>query len=134
MLEADESLLPGILREIAELIGLPATLNLVKHYGGVRLYVPRSMPDDHVLVSIVGHAEALKLAESFGGLPHFDIPKAQAVSIALRNSKIREEYPASSHRKLALKYGLTERQVRKILVIEQQEKPMQMGLFEEIKD
>jgi hypothetical protein len=30
----DESLLPCILQEITGLIGLPATLNLVKHYGG----------------------------------------------------------------------------------------------------
>ncbi|SDH26540.1 hypothetical protein [Nitrosomonas sp. Nm132] len=38
----DESLLPCILQEIAELIGLPATLKLAQHYGGVRLYVPIS--------------------------------------------------------------------------------------------
>lgn len=129
MLEPDESLLPGILQEIAELIGLPATLKLVSHYGGVRLYVPKRLPADHILITIVGEAAALSLVERFGGLDHFDIPKAQAISVALRNRKIREEYPSLSQRKLALKYGLTERQVRKILAVEQASETRQMGLF-----
>jgi len=129
MHEVDESLLPGILQEIAELIGLPATLKLVSHYGGVRLYVPKRLSADHILVTIVGEAAALKLVEQFGGLDHFDIPKAQAISVALRNRKIREEYPSLSQRKLALKYGLTERQVRKILAVEQVSETRQMGLF-----
>jgi hypothetical protein len=127
----DESLLPGILQEIAGIIGIPATLKLVSHYGGVRLYVPKHLPEEHVLIDIVGIDAALKLSEHYGGLVHFDIPKAQAVSIALRNSKIREEYPASSHRKLALKYGLTERQVRKILSGQaENERSEQMNLFD----
>lgn len=129
MHEVDESLLPGILQEIAELIGLPATLKLVQHYGGVRLYVPKHLSEDHILITIIGEAAALKLVERFGGLDHFDIPKAQAISIALRNAKIHEEKPTSSVRQLALKYHLTERQVRKILAIDQQEESKQMGLF-----
>jgi hypothetical protein len=131
MHEIDESLLPGILREIAELVGIPDTLKLVSHYGGMRLYVPKHLPDEHVLIDIVGIDAAIKLSERFGGMDHFDIPKAQAVSIALRNSKIREEYPSSSHRKLALKYGLTERQVRKILSGQaENERSEQMNLFD----
>ncbi|WP_256324968.1 Mor transcription activator family protein [Nitrosomonas sp. Nm132] len=80
-------------------------------------------------MDIVGIDAALKLVELFGGLDHFGIPKAQAISVALRNSKIREEWPTLSQRQLALKYGLTERQVRKILAVEQQEESRQMGLF-----
>ncbi|AKH36878.1 MULTISPECIES: Mor transcription activator family protein [Nitrosomonas] len=129
MHEVDESLLPSILQEIAELIGLPATLQLVQHYGGVRLYVPKRLSEDHILITIVGEIAALKLVERFGGLDHFDIPKAQTISLALRNAKIREEKSTSSVRQLALKYHLTERQVRKILAIEHQEESRQMGLF-----
>ena len=35
--------LPGTLRDIAALIGLPSTLKLVETYGGVRLYVPKAL-------------------------------------------------------------------------------------------
>lgn len=132
--EVNESLLPGILQEMADLIGLPATLKLAQHYGGVRLYVPKTLPEDHVLIDIVGEAAARKLVEQYGGLVHFDIPKAQAVSVALRNSKIRAEWPALSQRQLALKYHLTERQVRKILAMEQQDESRQMGLFDGMRD
>ncbi len=125
----DESLLPGILQEIAALIGLPATLKLAQKYGGVRLYVPQLLPEDHVLVDLVGLEAARKLAEHYGGLVHFDIPKADAIRIALRNSKIRAEWPTLSQRELALKYCLTERQVRKILAMKQQDIPIQIELF-----
>ncbi|AKH37279.1 MULTISPECIES: Mor transcription activator family protein [Nitrosomonas] len=127
--DVDESLLPGILQEITALIGLPATLKLTQKYGGVRLYVPKHLPEDHVLADLIGLEAARKLAEHYGGLVHFDIPKADAIRIALRNSKIRAEWPTLSQRQLALKYSLTERQVRKILAIEQQDEPRQMGLF-----
>ncbi len=111
----DESLLPGILQEIAGLIGLPATLQLVRYYGGVRLYVPKRFDPDHVLVKVVGHAAAAKLVENFGGEDHFDIPLARAAVLAVRNASIRVEYCELSQRQLALKYSLTERQVRNIL-------------------
>lgn len=111
----DESLLPGVLQEIAGLIGLPATLRLMQNYSGVRLYVPARFDPDHPLVKIVGHAAALKLVENFGGEEHFDIPKARAAVIAVRNASIRAEYCELSQRQLALKYNLVERQVRNIL-------------------
>jgi len=136
-MQIDESLLPAILQEIAGLIGLPATLKLAQHYGGVRLYVPKKLSSDHVLASVVGYDAAVRLAEHFGGLPHFDIPKAQAVSIALRNSKIRESWQANmSVRQIALKYGLTERYIRRVLAASEQQNepsdPKQRGLFDAI--
>ncbi|WP_052494015.1 Mor transcription activator family protein [Nitrosospira sp. NpAV] len=115
MAEIDESLLPGILRDIAGLIGLPGTLTLVQHYGGVRLYIPKRFDPDHVLVKILGAAAVVKLIEHFGGEDHFDIPKALIASVAVRNAKIKVEYGELSQRQLALKYDLTERQVRNIL-------------------
>ncbi len=114
-LELNESLLPGVLRDIASLIGLPGTLELLKHYGGVRLYVPKRFDPDHALVKVLGHAAVVKLIEHFGGEDHFDIPKAQAAANALRNAGIRAEYAELSQRQLALRYDLTERQVRNIL-------------------
>jgi hypothetical protein len=38
------SLPDGLAKELTELIGLPATLALLAHYGGLRLYIPRLEP------------------------------------------------------------------------------------------
>jgi uncharacterized protein (DUF433 family) len=109
-------LLPGILREFADLIGLPATLRLVESYGGVRLYVPQRLAEDHPLALLIGASAARQLADVYGGEEHFDIPRAVAIARQVRNRRLREERDRGmSHRDLALKYGLTERQVRNIL-------------------
>lgn len=108
-------LLPGILRELVDLIGLTATQQLVERYGGVRLYVPKQFDPDHALVKLIGPAATAKLVGAFGGQDHFDIPKALSATIAVRNAHIRAESKEFSQRALALKYNLTERQIRNIL-------------------
>lgn len=115
--EQDEiyDLLPGILRELVDLIGLAATQKLVERYGGVRLYVPKQFDPEHALVKLIGHTAAAKLVTAFGGQDHFDIPKALSATIAVRNARIKAEYGELSQRTLALKYDLTERQIRNIL-------------------
>lgn len=115
MTELDESLLPGILRDIAALIGLPGMLALVEHYGGVRLYVPVRFDPDHALVKVLGHGAAAKLIEQYGGLDHFDVPRAVRAIDAVRNAAIRAEYGELSQGQLARRYRLTERQIRNIL-------------------
>lgn len=107
--------LPGILREIAELIGLAATLVLVKHYGGIRLYVPKQFDPNHPITKIVGHEASVKLVETYGGIDHFDIPKGEIAVKAARDKQIRAERSGgATHASLAVKFGLTERQIRNI--------------------
>lgn len=113
---ADLGLLPGILREIAELIGLPGAMTLARAYGGVRLYVPKRYDPDHPLVKLLGHAAAAKLIEQYGGGEHFDIPLAANALRAVRNANIRRDrLMGATHRDLALRYAMTERTVRAIL-------------------
>jgi len=107
--------LPGVLREIAELIGLSSTLVLVKHYGGIRLYVPKQFDPDHPITKIVGHEASLKLVETYGGIDHFDIPKGEIAVKAVRDKQIRAERGGgATHASLAVKFRLTERQIRNI--------------------
>lgn len=113
--EIDIEDLPGILRELVELMGLPATLKLVDHYGGVRLYVPVKYDSDHVLVRQIGAAAATILIEHYGGEEHFDIPKAERALRAVRDRRIRAEYACKSRRRLAREYDLTERQIGNIV-------------------
>ena len=126
--EIEARYLPPILQEVAALIGLPATVRLVEAYGGVRLYVPKKFDPDHPIVKLVGHANAALMTNAFGGDEHFDIPRALAATIAVRDHRIRRDRAAgSTHRELALRYHLTERHIRNILGPEQDDR--QVDLF-----
>lgn len=127
--EIEARYLQGVLQEIAYLIGLAATLKLVEAYGGVRLYVPKRFDPDHPLVKLIGHANAAKLVECYGGDEHFDIPRAAAATRAARNALIREErLRGATRREIALRYGLTERQICNIIG-DEPEDDRQGGLF-----
>lgn len=110
----DRTLLPQILQQIAELIDLADTMKLVEKFGGVRLYIPMKLGAEHQLVDLIGDKNAEKLATAFGG-ETLEIPKAEAALREIRNQEIREQWPKLSHRQLALKYGTTDRNIRKIL-------------------
>lgn len=108
----DIGLLPPILQDLVELIGLHPTMQLVQAYGGVRLYVPKlALDGDHSLVRLIGGEAAKKLQSIYGGEPHFDIPKAERALRAVRNAEIRAKRLNTSLRQLALQYRLTERQI-----------------------
>lgn len=120
--------LPGILQEIEALIGLPATLALVRSYGGIRLYVPKHFDPDHPIVKLIGHEAAVKLFAEYGGLPHFDIPKGEIAIKAARDKQIRaERLGGATHARLAVKNFLSERQIRNILGPEEDDR--QVALF-----
>jgi hypothetical protein len=108
--------LPQQLQLVARVVGLPATLLLVKNYGGIRLYVPITMTPDHVLARLIGFDVALKLAAEFGGMDHFDIPRAAGALRLARNRIIAEKFvKGKSLRLLALEFSMTERGIVKAL-------------------
>lgn len=111
--------LTGVLRRIADQVGLPAALTLAHHFGGVRLYVPRTLPPDHLLVRLLGYEAAGKLAEIYGGSEHFDVPRgALAELLALRRERDRTVIAlldaGKSVRDVAREFRLAERTVRRI--------------------
>jgi Mor transcription activator family len=124
--EIDINILPGVLREMVDLIGLPATMQIVQRHGGTRLWVPaliETLAPDHKLVKLVGMTSARTLSEQYGG-ETLEIPKAERALRAIRDKAIREQWPHKSQSQLAIEYNLTERQVRTILSsIEQQKWP-----------
>ena len=130
--EAD--LLPPLLQRFVELIGLAPTMELVRRFGGVRLYVPtpERVSADHPLAAIVGEANLRALAGEFGGQQHFQLPKAERAVKAARNARIVAGYGVKSARELALEYGITEGQVVRILSAAGAQPPesrFQQGLF-----
>lgn len=127
--DIDASLLPGVLREMVSCIGLQATLRIVEHYGGVRLYVPVEIEADHPIAQMIGLDAARKLAAEYGGQDHFDIPRAAAALRAVRARQIRADRATGmTHRALARKYHLTERWIRHVLG-DEETTAEQAGLF-----
>ena len=111
-------LLPPLLQDFERLIGLEATMALVRQSGGLRIYIPtpERITPDHPFALEIGQANLLKLAEVYGGEAHFQLPKAERALIQVRNARIAHAY--STHktaRELAVEYHLTERQIVRIV-------------------
>lgn len=110
--------LPPLLQEFERLVGLQATMALVRRWGGLRVYfpTPERVTEDHPYAAVIGTEALLKLAEEYGGLPHFQLPKAERALQAVRNARIAAEYATNkTAREIAAEYGLTEGQVVRIV-------------------
>ncbi len=114
----DSDLLPPLLQDFERIIGLAATLDLVRAYGGLRIYIPtpaRVRPD-HPIAKIIGVDALMALAEVYGAEDHFPLPKAERAILAVRNARIARAYEThKTARELAAEHLLTERQIERIL-------------------
>lgn len=121
--------LPDSLAEVVDAIGLPSTLRLVESFPGVRVYVPRTLDDDHALVSVLGRDDAQRLTDQFSG-EALSIPRCAGALRAVRNACIWRERSEGAAA-LALRYHLTERQVYSVLASAQSaQDDQQQDLFE----
>lgn len=114
----DSDLLPQLLQDFERLIGLPATLDLVRVYGGLRIYIPtpERVHPDHQLAKIIGVDRLMALAKVYGGEDHFTLPKAERAILALRNARIAHAYGHNKTvRELAIEHRLGERQIERIV-------------------
>ncbi len=128
--ELSTDLLPRVLQDFVRLIGLHATMILVEHFGGRRLYIPAQPTPDHTLAQLIGLDKLQALSKVYGLEAPMDIPRAVAALRHLRNLKIRSEYGPKSAAKLAREHGLTERQVYSIVgELAQAPDPNQVNLF-----
>lgn len=122
-------LLPQVLQDFVRLIGLHATMILVEHFGGRRLYIPVNATPEHRLAKLIGLENLAALSRVYGLEDHFDIPKAKRALLALRNDKIRAEFGPKSASQLALEHDLTERQIFSIVATGEQVNADQVQLF-----
>lgn len=107
----DEKILPFVVQDIANLIGLGLALKLVEHYKGTAMWIPSVYKPDHVLVKIISHEPTIKLINAYGG-ECLEIPKCDDAIRAVRNARIRQS--DHSQAQLAREYNLTVRQIRNI--------------------
>lgn len=107
-----DDLPPGI-RPVYQLIGLPATLDLVRAYGGARVTIPQR-PRGRLL-ELLGEERAAALGRVFAGNLMY-VPSLATVRRRVRNRRICAAYDeGATVSDLALAEGLSHRQVESIL-------------------
>lgn len=114
----DSELLPQLLQDFVRTIGLEPTMALVRHSGGLRIYIPtpERCTVDHVFAHVIGLDNLLKLAKVYGAEDHFQLPKAEKALIHVRNTRIARAYAThKTARELAIEYHLTEGQIVRIV-------------------
>ncbi|MBF0340218.1 MAG: hypothetical protein HQL95_04565 [Magnetococcales bacterium] len=107
--------LPETLREIRDVIGWPATIQLVQGMGGVRVAIPKKMRPEHALVALLGADAAGKLAAMYGG-ENLKIPRAITALRCQRDREILRRYDEGERlAALAREYQLDLRTIERII-------------------
>lgn len=105
----------AVVKEIVELVGLHNALELVSHWGGRELSVPKKMHRLHPIALTLGLDPALKLAEGMGG-QRLRLPLERNALLEIRNEMIvKEAREGVSITRLGNRYGLTRSAITKIL-------------------
>jgi len=108
--DVDVELLEPLLRQLVDLIGLPATMAIVEAHGGTLLNIPRQADQNATLVALVGAEKAAILGRALGP-DRLLIPKAAPALLAVRNRQILAQLRTRSVRQVARDFKLGERQV-----------------------
>jgi hypothetical protein len=113
--------LPQSVRDIVDLVGFPAAMALVKAYGGVcinKVPVHGSGRPGAIrarLIELMGEEAAEKFIKTYSG-ERFPVARCEAALRDARDTEIIAKYDSGvSGVKLAIEYGMTERNVRTIL-------------------
>ena len=107
-----EDLLDG-LQPIAAELGVGATLAIVRHYGGARVYVPRRWTPDLDLNTALGGAAAAALCARFGP-ERIDIPRNPFSTPALQRFVAELRRDGLPNNRIALVLGLSWRTVTRL--------------------
>lgn len=104
-------------KRLCELIGEHFAFRLISICGGTRVYIPtvEHCTERHYLAQAIGLDKLIILAKEFGS-DRIEVPIGQHALKKLRNDEIiamfREDVNQST---LALRFGMTERQIRTII-------------------
>lgn len=110
----DWTRLPRVLKEIAEVVGLPAADALSRRWGGQKLYIPKNPKKDGELMQLLGTPAASALGHHFGG-EVLTIPFGSEAWRALRHQEIQRRYKRESAAEIARDFGMHERSIHRIV-------------------
>lgn len=120
-----EPLLARTVMPLVEAVGYDAAIAFVSRFGGTRVWLRIApAPSEHCPVQrTVGEAAAAALARAIGA-GAFDVPRCMTWLLARRNEEIVARYDSGeSQNELALRFGITTRQIRSILRAARQAPP-----------
>lgn len=111
--------LPATARELVDVIGIDATIDLVKMFPGDDLKIPEVVNGTSrmwaILVETVGPAAAEKLVHRYAGTPIY-IPTCRIALLAVRDRSIIQRFDAGEEfDKLRREYKITRRHLYRIL-------------------
>ena len=124
------NIIPRELERLIDTLGFPKVLEIVRRIGGLTIYFPEKLTQDHFLVTLLGPDLARELCAYYQG-DELSIPNMDRFRKTCRNQAIIDAYDnGDSIRKITLKHRLTDRQIRSII-----NSPLETGEgFEEMRE
>jgi hypothetical protein len=108
-------LLPPLVRQIAERCGRSAAFALLREFNGRRIQVPVTPNESCIIAQRLTPEQFVALVRAYPG-QEINVPRAYHAILGLRNDTIRAaRQDGKSVAEIAVMWGLTERQVWKIL-------------------
>lgn len=96
-----------VVKELAEAIGLPAAMEVVRRWGGRSLRVPVAVEAGDPLALVLGLDAARALVAIHGGA-ELQLPVERNALLDMRNEAILRAVEAGeSHESVAIQYGMT---------------------------
>lgn len=111
----DQSYLPDSVRILIKIIGFEKAMQLVNRFGGTQVYIAKVANPSCPVAKLIGIDSLKKISKEYCAGSYLNIPKANALQIALRNQEIRELKKTLSNREIAIKLNLSSRQITRIL-------------------
>ncbi len=117
-----------VLKEIADVIGLPDTIEICRRWGGRTLNVPMKVELGDPLALTLGIDTARKLVEEYKGV-RLQLPAERNALLDLRNASIaRDNAAGMSQEACGVRYGLTRQGVAAVLRKMRDATPQQVAL------
>lgn len=110
----DETLLPPRLRQLVEVLGVPATLALLEAYGGTRVEFPEHADRSTKFCQVLNSGQLIALVASPLRGQRIELPKADKIQIQLRNQYIRSKKGELTKAELALELNVCTRTIQTI--------------------
>lgn len=106
--------LPQSVQVLIHLIGTDATTQVLDHFGGRSIYIPKRLRPQCPLLKVISREKLELLMQHFGG-ETVDLPQAGSLKRHWRNLDIAAASAAGASRaELVARYGLSQRQIGNI--------------------
>lgn len=112
-LDKEQKCWPQSLQEVASIIGKDASLLLVAHFAGKKLYIPKRITGSDALSPVIGIPAACLLARELGGL-FYNVPTLHNKGKKVQILDLHDDGKMSIN-KIAIKVGVTRRYVQMVI-------------------